>query len=401
VAELIDRKVPDGRDQTSEESQMKATVFDAIARDLGGAATRRGLLRLFSAALGSGLILKIADVVESKSKGRRHRQGRAQHHGQVQPRRRKGKKGGKKKSCKPRSLASDCAGRCGQVQINCNRTVDCGCCDSSSCAGATPICVDKTCVACSRHDQCGLNSLCLDTGVCQPCTVTCPGGTCDGAQLRTALNEGGTVYACPGRYTGSFNMPRDVTLIGAGDGTDPASNTILDGQNSTRVLIPFGNTMAISRVRVTGGRNGGFGAGVYHLGRTLTMTDCTVADNANTMVDGGGVYNQGNGAGSSLTMTRCNVIGNDASGSGAGIYTIATLNLIACQISQNTAGSDGGGIFVSGGNVTLDACNVTDNHARNAGGVRSNVAVTVRNGTTITGNTPNNCPGGAVPGCTG
>ena len=46
------------------------------------------------------------------------------------------------------------------------------------------------------------------------------------------------------------------------------------------------------------------------------------------------------------------------------------------QVTGNTAGGDGGGIFNNGGTVTLSA-------------------------TSVTGNNPDNCGLGSVPGCTG
>ena len=55
--------------------------------------------------------------------------------------------------------------------------------------------------------RCPANQICLRSGVCQPCTVTCTGtpATC-GTALQTAMDGGGTIYVCPGRYQGGFTL---------------------------------------------------------------------------------------------------------------------------------------------------------------------------------------------------
>lgn len=289
------------------------------------------------------------------------------------------------------------AGVCGSVTNNCGEQVNCG-----GCSNPTPICANHTCAACSQHSDCGANALCLADGSCQACTVTCPGGTCAGTQLQEAIKNGGTIYVCPGRYTGRYNTFANVTLIGAGDGTNAANNTILDAQNTGRTVTNGASTTVLTRLRITGAREtASFGGGIYHVNGTLTMTDCTVTGNANLGTgDGAGIYNQGG----SVTMTRCRVTDNDGSGDGGGLFNIATLTMTNCQISDNDAGEHGGGIYVAAGTVTLDACTVSNNDANiNGGGViraSNNATVTLRNGTTITNNTPDNCFN-SVPGCMG
>ena len=260
------------------------------------------------------------------------------------------------------------------------------------------------CVACNSHAECGANTLCLSDGSCHACTVTCPAGTCAGTQLQAALTAGGTIYVCPGRYTGNFNTFANYALIGAGDGSNEASNTILDALNSGRALTNGAKSGSLARVRLTGAEvTSSFGGGIYHVpsnpSGTLTMTECTVADNVNLNTGmGAGVYNQG-----TLNMTRCTVTENEGSNAGGGLHTISTLSMTNCQITNNRAGTDGGGIRISGGTAILDGCTVSGNTAgTTAGGVSkaSAATLTLLNGTTISGNNPNNC-GGSVSGCTG
>ena len=92
-----------------------------------------------------------------------------------------------------------------------------GRCAPQLASGCTPATCPPT--ACgSLPDGCGgtlscgcpANQICLRSGVCQPCTVTCTGTpVACGTALQTALNGGGTVYVCPGRYQGGFT-PRPM-----------------------------------------------------------------------------------------------------------------------------------------------------------------------------------------------
>ena len=82
----------------------------------------------------------------------------------------------------------------------------------------------------------------------------------------------------------------------------------------------------------------------------------------------------------------------------------------ASELYANTAGS-GGGIFVAGAgddptSLTLNDTSVTNNTAtsessnRGGGVFNWGAPVTLANGSTVTGNTPDNCAGTAIAGCT-
>lgn len=68
-----------------------------------------------------------------------------------------------------------------------------------------------------------------------------------------------TVYLCPGVYRRQFQITRGVTVIGAGQDEDKATNTILQSSldDSRVVTIPDGitGTIRLQQVRVT--RSGG------------------------------------------------------------------------------------------------------------------------------------------------
>lgn len=233
-----------------------------------------------------------------------------------------------------------------------------------ACAACTPTCLGKACAAddgcggtCAR---CDARSFC-DGGTCAPCAGHCRGEVCDGADLQTALNAGGPVQACPGRYTGTFSLGANVTFLGAGEGADPVSNTILDAQGQGRTLdVPTGVTAAMQDVRITGGDTNGNSGGGVRVNGALEMTRCTVHQNTSDGASGGGVGNFG-----TLTMTDCTVSKNHG-GTGGGILhggaATAPLTMTGCTVTENTSPNFGAGIHhASNQLMILNSCTVSAN----------------------------------------
>jgi hypothetical protein len=207
------------------------------------------------------------------------------------------------------------------------------------------------------------------------------------------LPAGSTIRICAGTY-GAITVSKNVTLIGAGDGDDPASNTILDAANHGLVVtIASGVTASLQGLRITGGHYF-LGGGIYNQG-DLTVSACTIAGNI-ADISGGGIYNQEN-----LTVSACTIMGNTASdGGGIFQYQDGTLTLDHTHVLANFA-SRGGGIYVFFGTVTfLDATGSVKNNT-GGGGIFNNGTITL-NGTPVTDNTPYNCAGQVpITGCSG
>jgi hypothetical protein len=127
--------------------------------------------------------------------------------------------------------------------------------------------------------------------------------------------------------------------------------------------------------------NGAFvgAGGIFNDGGTMTLNDSTVSNNnagctnngcAAGELDGGGIYN-GFGVGKSqMTVNNSTITVNSAVTHGGGIYndSTSTITLNNSAVTSNSAGVDGGGIDNAGGTVIL-------------------------NGTTVSGNTPNDTVG--------
>jgi hypothetical protein len=223
--------------------------------------------------------------------------------------------------------------------------------------------------------ECDTGDVC-DDGECRTCTVTCDGnGAACGAALQDALDAGNDVFVCPGRYVGNFTVSTQARVIGSGQGSDPASNTVLDADESGRVLdVATGVGFTLNRLHITGGDLDGneSGGGLRNAG-TTTMTSCTVRQNSATF--GGGIDNR-----SSLTLNSCEVVDNVANDSGGGIFQDqAHIVLRNCIVSGNrTLFIGGGGIasFFDSVAVILGS-EISGNHAESVGGGIVNLSVTV------------------------
>ena len=197
--------------------------------------------------------------------------------------------------------------------------------------------------------------------------MTCLSGdpvTC-GADLQAALDAGGTIHVCPGRYRGGFELTTAVTIIGAGQGAGAGSNTILDVTGGGVVLeIPaVVGPVVLERLRLTGAAAQS-GGGIQQYGTTLRMTECTLTGNVGQ--PGGGIYVLEN---RTLEMVRCTVSDNEGDGGGAGIVTFGTTTLTDCLLEKNLAQGPGGGLWIRGGTTTLlGSTQVRDNEATTTGG---------------------------------
>ena len=291
---------------------MDGSQFDALTRFAERGAQRRQMLRGLAGGMAG---LAGLSVVESDARGKKHKR---KHKHKCK----KGKKG---------STPAGCGGRCG-------------------CPG------DSVC-----HE-----------GTCHACTVTCTGSDVScGLDLSQALEHGGEIFVCPGRYAGTFTITRDgTTLIGAGPDADPARNTILDGRGNGAVVTCNGQNsqiaVSLAGVRMTGGvaPNGAGGSGG---GITAVLTDLQV-DNF-SIVDNRAANGAGIVANQRLRLSNGTIERNIATGAGGGIFLISQQpsSIRNVYIAKNEA-SQGGGVFHAGTTLTILGCETSENHAIDEGG---------------------------------
>ena len=235
----------------------------------------------------------------------------------------------------------------------------------------------------------------------------------------TTLDEAVTISVPAGSYvvsavTGPLEVADSggtVTIDGAGQATTILDLQCPDGPCTidTNVLTVEGDgTADISGVTITGGNNTATsGGGIINDG-TLTLADSTVAENTTSASgggiaqtegetsltlnddtisdntagsDGGGVYaNDGTvtitggtigGTGSTTPLDQ----GNTAADSGGGLSlegaagTISGVTFGGTNTTQgNSAGEDGGAIYMNGGDPSFSGDTITNNSAVEAGG---------------------------------
>jgi hypothetical protein len=419
---------------------VEESRFDTLVRMVAHAASRRTLISAFT-----GLVLS-RDIVSSEpaTAGRRrsrhhqhHHRHKGETHGEAciptgqrcpskKPRGKRGKKlgcnsccqgtfttdasGKKVCGCQPNGAActsaaasSCCSGYCNGTTCQIPPSAPCsprtcaGCCDSAGacqagtnptacgsggttcavCAGSSPLCSAHVCVACANHAACGTNELCVD-GACHPCDVTAGQ---DLAAAVAAAADGDTLYICAGTYAGGITIGRNITLIGAGQDADGA---VIEGGSPVLTILAGTESepVGLRNLRIQDGTGPGI-----HLPspRHLTITDCNVSGNDAAV--GGGVFIQGG----ALLMTRCTVEDNQVSIQGGGLFNNnGQTTLIDCHIQSNFA-LFGGGISTVGGALTLRGTRVSGNFASSGSGIANltpAVPVTFENGSVVCANNP-------------
>ncbi len=311
---------------------METSRFDHFARSLTTAGTRRGLLtRLAVVPLGAGVL-----AIPGAPTAARKRKQKVTICNDGKTRR------VKHKHVKKRLRQGATRGAC----------------------GPTP-------PECAAEQPCAAGKLCVD-GACKVCDVCASGCTWDGVQAAIDGSLRATFYICPGTYSdanGRANITRDLTLIGAGDGANSASNTILNAAGTLSVVkIGASARVTLRGLRLTGGLAYG-GGGVENFG-TVDLTGCTIKGNQSAL--GGGVYNTGTAA------------------------------FTGCAITDNVAGTSGGGMNNNGGTVTLTGTLIADNTAGTGGGIintdafESPASIAFNAGNEITGNAASDAGGGGI-----
>ncbi len=227
-----------------------------------------------------------------------------------------------------------------------------------------------------------------------------PDGTGDGSswddatdklEFATALSSGGStkVWVKTGTYygdttdtEGAFRITAGNRIYGGFEGNEAPdfdlalrdfekNPTILDGQNARRVLLQD-EAFNAATMPVWDGftiQNGsiGTGAGAY-LNNYVTLSNCIIVNNAATMF-GGGVYINSTGGTARVTLSNCSITDNSAS-MGGGVCDRIGADYTNCRISNNTATTKGGGIYLyMNTEPTLKNCVVSNNTAKDGGGL--------------------------------
>ena len=221
------------------------------------------------------------------------------------------------------------------------------------------------------------------SGLC----ATQPPTTAKPCTLRAAIVEGNaqtgvTVNVPAGVYAltaGGLTISKPMTIVGAANQPGPTATTI-DGGGKDRVFKTAATGVTIDGVVI---RNGVVpkGSSNYSTGSEGQSFDVSG--------DGGGILV----ASGSLALKRSTLSGNSAR-EGGGLDIDAPTTITQSTITGNTASSTGGGI-TSDDTVTVENSTVTGNTAPRGGGLWSSRTATVR-ASTITANTATSGNGGGI-----
>jgi hypothetical protein len=215
-------------------------------------------------------------------------------------------------------------------------------------------------------------------------------GTGDVPTLQAAVDSaspGDEVVVGPGRYTwanqgGGSNLAMITFYRGRSSFTfrseAGAAATILDAQRQNRVIFIQGyNNITIDGFTITGGEapaDGYYiGGGVCaHMSTDDVIRNCVFADNRAQWA--GGLWS---GGWNNLVVENCEFRNNYAAlyAGGLGVDSSELTTVVrGCLITGNTAGQNGGGVWVNRGMLRLENSVVARNTATAGGGLYANRA---------------------------
>lgn len=222
--------------------------------------------------------------------------------------------------------------------------------------------------------------------------------------LRMALNQisvGGTIsFALPSpiaiQLDSQLVVDRSVTILGPTDG----ELTLIAADSSRVILVNAHNDVVISNLIIQGGNvPDESGGGILHrhteselAGGSLTIRNSTIKENHAS--EGGGIFSQQ----SALIVENCKFENNSALFRGGGLMTIQSdLRLDASRVMTNSTSStgetDGGGVYLLNGNVTINGSLIARNSSSSSGGgifIYAGVDISITNTTIVNNFVPAN-----------
>lgn len=222
----------------------------------------------------------------------------------------------------------------------------------------------------------------------------------------------------------------DLTIKGLSADARAVLNAKQKGRNNGRVLTSEDTSLTLENLKITGGKVTDLGGGIYIKSGNLTLKNCVVTKNESSL-GGGGIHFAGENLivygskisgnigdsggicvaeGSAKTKIEKSKIINNSARSGGGLDLEGTSTIESCEISgntataesstggfggglilafnnksckiinsvikNNTAGENGGGIYINGGTLSLESdAAISENTAGENGG-----AIYVTNG---------------------
>ncbi|MEM8637610.1 MAG: CHAT domain-containing protein [Cyanobacteria bacterium P01_G01_bin.54] len=190
------------------------------------------------------------------------------------------------------------------------------------------------------------------------------------------------------------------TMVVDGDNTDSvfdiaATNVTIQNltiQNGSSADVGGGihhtgsGTLSLNNVTVTNSTAANEGGGIYSQDGNISLVNATIANNSSTGGDGGGIYSRDGIVSLTNTTISGNSLANGMTGGGGIVMEAGTLTIQNSSITNNSAGSSGGGINTDATAVTITDSTISGNIAKDGGGLKvENENLTITR-STISGN---------------
>ncbi len=201
--------------------------------------------------------------------------------------------------------------------------------------------------------------------------------------------EGSTISENTSNVGGGVSVADNVMAVQIADSTFSNNAATAGGGGGGGLFIYDVDSLSIADSQISFNSTAGSGGGVYQAFVTVaSITGCTINDNSAAGA-GGGIRS----AFTQLTVASTSITRNAATGPsarGGGIYSqggTANLAVTDSEVSHNTAGRNGGGVFHdSPGPLSITGSSIAGNSASGAGGGVSSTNATIA-GSSIRGNT--------------
>jgi FG-GAP repeat len=235
----------------------------------------------------------------------------------------------------------------------------------------------------------------------------------DGSLRQAILDANGAAGADDIQFqaglTGIITLTDELSITDSVSIDGPGAEVItISGNNATRLFTIDSQTATVISVSISGltltqgnadAGNGNVGGAISIINEELTIANAVITGNT-AATDGGGVY--GTGGNATIRIQNSTISGNTAGRDAGGVFfgTASTGSIENSTLSGNTAGDDGGAVYLgNSSSVTIQNSTISGNTSNDEGGGiydEGDVDSFMLRNSTISGNTVTNGTGGGL-----
>ena len=180
------------------------------------------------------------------------------------------------------------------------------------------------------------------------------------AQANATPGDNLIQFAVSNTITLAFQLPTITNNVAITGRTDVP--TVISGGGAAPIFtLAAGTTNILSRLVLINGNTAGGGAAINNAG-VLSVSNCVMSNNRAPVGNGGAVSNAG-----TMTIVASTIAGNHA-GNGGGVYNLGNLTIKRLTISSNQATLGFGGGICNAGGLSASETTVSQNQASGQAG---------------------------------